>query len=880
MTAVAGRGRIGCLLVLLLGCLGLLALGLALRGPVPASGQPRMEEVLARLPPPPEDALPPEVEARLIREIEAETDRLVRLEARLRLEKPAPPAVPPSPAVAASTGEVEDLLADRPDDLAALRQAWLDFRGPWRQVVEDSIRLLERGDEGAARELAVPPFHSFLYGRLRGTPEAEAYRAAYARLEDLARRLLGRSESGARTELEAWREEVGAVYAVRSALLARLAALGYQPLLDSGSGWGEDAVLELETIPYKFLWIYRLRDLEYRRAVRSGYLGLTFLVGEALLLLLAVVLPLLLAGVQVAVVRGMRAREPALRARGWWAAALASAIPWLVAVALLAAEHRLLRETALQELSLFLRWAAAWALYRALLAAGEAALPEVARRLPGDAPERTLARGRSTLRAFAAFLLIRGVTLATLEATVPGGLLELGVRRLFLIAGILLYVLLCQAWKREALAGLERRVAGRLGGALESPLAGLVLMPLLVPALLLLAGLTGLVRWSLRFEWGKRLAAGILRRWAQAVSKPDPGRRPVPEAYATAFWSARVPAEVLWGSPASAAWGPIRTPLDAWLEGGSARPLALVGEPGSGRTALLEGLAAHYGDRVRVLQVGLPPRILGRNDLAQVLARGLGAGGARSLEEVARHVLAGPRTLLLLDGMHHLFLAVVGGFEACREGLRFAGLVEGRVQVVWTVDRYAYGYLARVFEGDVSLPRRLPMPSVSDEQLRRATLERHAATGWSYRFDRALFQAGENARHEGLAEHFFEILWEQSGGLPSVAMDLWVRSLTVDPESPGGVLVGLPPPLSQRPLALASEDEMFLLASLMRHGTLTAREAGAVTGLGEENARFSLERLEDEGLLHREGSERYRVSRRWFVDVVRTLRRKNLLHGR
>lgn len=314
--------------------------------------------------------------------------------------------------------------------------------------------------------------------------------------------------------------------------------------------------------------------------------------------------------------------------------------------------------------------------------------------------------------------------------------------------------------------------------------------------------------------------------------------------------------------------------------------VALVGDCGGGKTSWLHALGAKVADALapsggeKRLVVSLhtfTERLTTRDELHRALAEALGVDGTDE-ESLAAALLDGPRRLVLLDCCEHLILRCVGGYAAAEALFRLTSRTGPTVLWVCSFGRHAWGLIRSMRLSGGIFREVVQLPPWTEEQIGEAIQRRMKAAGCVAIWDDLLEERldGGTLETEVLrtSERYRRLLWIHSGGNPRVALHFWLRSLV--PDRGNHVRVRLFDAPSDAALDHLDDDERFLLAAVVLHGTLTAEEAARTLREPLADCQVRLALLEREGWLGVEKG-RYAVTTRWYREVLRQLRRKHLL---
>ena len=122
---------------------------------------------------------------------------------------------------------------------------------------------------------------------------------------------------------------------------------------------------------------------------------------------------------------------------------------------------------------------------------------------------------------------------------------------------------------------------------------------------------------------------------------------------------------------------------------------------------------------------------------------------------------------------------------------------------------------------------------------------------------------------------FFQLLAEASLGNPSNALELWCDSLSLTENNT--VTAHLSDGLTVKPLPHLSDGDMFTLAALYTHDTLSNDELIAVTNRPRSGVRASIKHLLARGIIH-ETKGCHRITTKALPAITLTLKRRHFVH--
>ncbi|MFN8611978.1 MAG: hypothetical protein U0931_30815 [Vulcanimicrobiota bacterium] len=812
------------------------------------------------------------VRAELLTELKLRQRELERCEVELgQMEEH------PGPSLAVSAARVEEvlqtlerleaLLKDPDLDGQQLRQARQEVRRLWQDRAASLKQYLALGERGELPEL--PPQDQLLAARLAGSSECLNYLSQYSRLQAEWKSQASRQAEAFVADLSGRTERLGRVAWLRYHVLQRLARLNWMALFESPAAWFEDCLFELRCYPDRKLGRYLLARAQIQR--RTGGGG-AFYVGWAEQMAQAALGLFLLGSCLMAADR--RDRLGGAGWRGLWT--------WLAVWPVCQLGLYLVSDGVTDFLRPIFVLGGLYVFYRAYqqLAQGPLLQAIIASRMGQKVGVRT--RARQHLEVWGKVLWLGGTCNAVALALAGPGLLAVSSEAAVGALVKLVYWFLSWNWRLELGQSLSvllpgtQRMSGWLVGLCASPLTGLLLAPLAVPLVALLEGLHWMVRRSVRYDWAKRMSAGVLRRWMESNSHHQSGRQAVPDEYRATF-------QALDWSPAPS-WELSNPNFCAQLEGavshwqsGSARAhslLAVHGPTGSGREAVAEHLEETFGPRLRVVRLELPGRLTTQSELLEAVAACFNLPPSNA-EELAAGLRELAPTLLIIPQAQRLFLARLGGFEAIDRLHQLLLSCRARVFGCLIFPSQSLRYLRLVVSERWTFPSVVRMPRWSEAALRAMLLARHAAAGGELRFAPAVLRAAEATPGVSPETCFFHILRELSGGNPAVACELWLEAARLDESSQ--VVIDLPPRKPVHLLAGLPGPAVYVLAAVVRHGELTRQQAVEVTALPASQLFTAWELCQELGVLV--GEETLTVHSSWLADLAHFLKERNLLDG-
>lgn len=295
------------------------------------------------------------------------------------------------------------------------------------------------------------------------------------------------------------------------------------------------------------------------------------------------------------------------------------------------------------------------------------------------------------------------------------------------------------------------------------------------------------------------------------------------------------------------------------LEEGESCSVAVVGEPESGKTSLLNVAVSDLGGGIQLRRGRVNRRVSSRAECLRWLARFLGLDAPEGVGRVGElaEALGGRREVVVLEGLHRLFRRRVGGYDAVRAFGELVGATRDRMAWVVSCDLEAWRFLRRVSPLSRRFDQVLELPPLSPDETGEVILRRHRLTGYGLRFlpgdalpasrESRLSAAGEEERQELLRRWCFEDLRARAGRTVGTTIRAWRACLLPPVAHEVRVLpVRVPDPGFLEEL---DRETRFVLAELALHGDLREIELPDLLRRSPDQVAAPLEWLKRTGVV-------------------------------
>lgn len=320
-------------------------------------------------------------------------------------------------------------------------------------------------------------------------------------------------------------------------------------------------------------------------------------------------------------------------------------------------------------------------------------------------------------------------------------------------------------------------------------------------------------------------------------------------------------------------------PLSNWFSDKTDENImVIVGESGSGKSTLVRRLPNLWKEcPVKVLDI--PPKVTDPQMLFDSIAKVLGVEAFTEVGGLVRQDAELEQQVIVIDSAHNLFLAEVGLFDAYKSLLQ---CMNAHLEnVFWVVVMHApsWTYLNYVFVREQRISNIYKMPRWSPMDIRKLILSRHQGGRRRLKYNEMLLSAAASSESSSVRaadSRVFNILWEQCGGNPLAAIELWLYAVKVKGRM---AEVGVPQRPSANLLNGLKDDLYFVYTAIVQHSSLSTDEIMLVTHFSEPVVRHALKQGINLGMITRDDTKRYMVDPYWYGSLSGFLHRKNMLWG-
>lgn len=328
----------------------------------------------------------------------------------------------------------------------------------------------------------------------------------------------------------------------------------------------------------------------------------------------------------------------------------------------------------------------------------------------------------------------------------------------------------------------------------------------------------------------------------------------------------------------------IQRAFDRWSEDRSST-LAIVGEKGSGKTTLVRLARQQVFGDTPVREVELGRSIDDPAELEKRLAEAFDLDAPRNVvEAIDRQDPA----VAVVEGLHHLFVRALGGFDAMEAFLEIVAATSAKVLWVVTIDESAWRYLNRVVGIESHFVHKVSTTNLSAEKLERAIMARHEVSGFALQFETELEDArdgpwarllgrearGELTRKETQRRRYFQQLAAIAEGNIVLALFYWLRSIRRMEEHV--LVLGDPEIIDLEFLERLPLEHLHTIAAIILHGGLSKAAHRRVFQIPAAESRLQLAALADSHMIFLARDGEYKINKVLYRPFIRLLAARNI----
>lgn len=682
---------------------------------------------------------------------------------------------------------------------------------------------------------------------------------------------------------------------VRADLMNSLIASGKYSVWNIELATFKDVFRELQIVPHRLLAIFAEKYFDFKHLSVQGPRGWFEVLKQIFLLLFVCFLPYLifrLFGVFSAKLEEFRRQiftrsELDYRKRtrlALWIGRLNPYLPWFFAYITVEFSFHLLLDTLLEPMTLAFPYLKIYISYRVFLMLFSSVLAKLLLSKSLESLRTKQQELKTTAMKLSILFFVEWTLLHAIEDAVRQAIVYNMIFDVVVYLNVYIVAIEIRKWKDE----LQQLSSSWLPENYQelvlqqnSRVVNLVLCPLLFTGNAVFIIWSWFVRWAGQYDFGKQITSEIFKKRLEEVSTDtDKLYKEVDASYESLFCGPLSFGSDLRVNLSKSPFQKCVDLINRWNTNKTHDDLFLLyGNYGIGKSSLLSSLENYFKDELRVASLKVEGKITKVEALYKMISRVLGEP-ISSVEELQEYDKNCPKTLLIVDDVHNLYLNLVGGLEAYRTLIELTSLQLDNIFWCLSCNERALAHLNGVFGKNHFSGMKLELLSWTDSEIQELIVKRHRQSGMKVRFDQVI-----SAVHRGdilessssLEVQFFRLLWGQSRGNPSTAQELWLSS--VRRETGNSITIMVPEFTSPKSMATLADEALVILAAIVKHENLSFDEIQQVCKEAPQNIRHAIKYGEDGMLLDKISENRWRIHAKAQYVVYSQLEGRNLIYG-
>lgn len=318
--------------------------------------------------------------------------------------------------------------------------------------------------------------------------------------------------------------------------------------------------------------------------------------------------------------------------------------------------------------------------------------------------------------------------------------------------------------------------------------------------------------------------------------------------------------------------------------------VAIIGEPGSGKTSFINAMEGTVLKECRVYRENFSQTCTSSKDLAQALSPLFGKKELKSFAELEARISKLPaKSVIILEDAHNLFLREVGGFEAVRKLMLLIAKTSHQIFWIFSIREFAWRYLDHALDISSNFPVVINTENLTREELEQVILARNKVSGFALKFlpgdvlkQRRKYRKASAEQKALLAQHaYFNALQNVTDGNILSAIFYWLKSIHRVGEDE--LIIKPVSELRLHFLQSLHIDKLLTMAMIIQHGTLTSEEHARIFRYDREQSQALLTQLANVNLLTRDEDDehlvKFAINRLIYKPLAHQLQAMNVLQS-
>jgi GTPase SAR1 family protein len=447
---------------------------------------------------------------------------------------------------------------------------------------------------------------------------------------------------------------------------------------------------------------------------------------------------------------------------------------------------------------------------------------------------------------------------------------------------------LAKMWEAEFKRFLETRFAGFVVDGFTKFLSFVPskLEPILLfIAIIILSIFNFIIDLTENFNFSKKISANLFKKQIESIEASEGSEKSIPGEYREEFAMYSLSKEELYVVQDEKTEKELKQDIMFWHLGKSdEHSLVLYGDKGIGKTSLLKhlcrGLEEETGEEVNFIYTKMPAKTLTKQALKDFISKTLGLEDETNFDLPAADKKFDKKQVIVIDEAQNVFLSQTNGFEAYYYLTDVLNLPTDNIFWVLSFNKSSWNYLDCAFGKTQYFRNVFELKGWSDDKIKELIMKRHEKSTIKLSYDlliNATKSQDEIDRYASIESKFFKLLWELSRGNPRAALALWLTALSRKNSTTFNV--NIPKEVELIDLAMASDDQLFVIAHILKHENLSTSEVVSTSNLPRGVVRNALKLSLEKKYLYRDDRSRFMIDITTQHTLIKQLRAKNFIYG-
>lgn len=683
---------------------------------------------------------------------------------------------------------------------------------------------------------------------------------------------------------------------IRSNLLHQIISRD-ENFISYDNNYADDLLRELKLIPYRPIAIFYSKTLEYHKIINSGFSGFLFTLKQTSLLALLIAILFISKNALLKLTNLFNifhqfCLKQSITVQNYQKLALLLSIispyfKWLILILIFFLSEFVLKNTLFSELSVLIPYFQYFFLYKIFRIYTHLHLNNlVYKHFEGHGNSNIFnTKIRKTTKLLGGYFLSSVCILHLTQSVVRKAYFYHLIVDLFIIGLLLILALSAALWRDDIQIISKRKLPERFHNSIDKLLINKV-KPLLFSLVILCVLVTQtmihrIINMLKNYDFFKTLISQIYRKKLESAARKIDYEQEVSvhDSYPKEFSKVNEDHKFIWIK--NHPYQEIKDIIDNWKSGKSEEnSVAIHSEKGIGKSKFLERIAID-NDSLKVIKIKFDKKITSKADLVRIIS-------SNFQEEIQKGDLfkflsiCDKKIIITLDDCHNLFLTKENGFEALKAFFNLLVKIDNP-NLLWisTFGSFPWNYLQHALKIDKYFRHILRLSRWSDENIKDLIINKHLKTGFTLTYDPLIFTINtinSKKEFEDLQLKFFQIIWSQSRGNPTIAIFLWISC--VNQIHTKTIKVTLPSMAKSNNLNNLSDDHLFVYGAIIKHQNLSIREISDILSLSRGEilniVRIGLEKnYLVESLIK---GKRFSCSPQWQLAMNKLLINRNFIY--